>query len=261
MIEISESELLGWVAAWLWPFLRISAFVLAAPIIGTRSVPARVRILFAMGLTVVLSPLVAPGSLPTAPLVSADGLLVAAHQVFIGAGLGLVLRMVFLVLEFAGQIIAQQMGLGFAAMVDPSSGSQVPVISQFYVILASLMFFAFDAHLKLVELLADSFQLLPIGGASFAPAALARVIAWSGELLGFGVLVMLPVVASLLVVNLAFGVMARAAPQLNIFAVGFPVTILFGTVVVVLTLSMLPEQVEMLFTSGFGVAYEMLQER
>ena len=113
----------------------------------------------------------------------------------------------------------------------------------------------------LVELLADSFQLLPVGGASFAPAALAGVIAWSGELLGFGVLVMLPVVASLLVVNLAFGVMARAAPQLNIFAVGFPVMILFGTVVVVLTLGMLPEQTEMLFASGFGAAYDLLRGR
>jgi flagellar biosynthesis protein FliR len=261
VLEITESELLGWLAAWLWPFLRISAFVLAAPIIGTRSVPARVRIVFAMGLTVVLSPLVAGQMLPAAALLSADGLLIAVHQVFIGAGLGLVLRMVFFVLEFAGQIIAQQMGLGFAAMVDPASGAQVPVIAQFYVILATLLFFAFDAHLKLIELLADSFRLMPIAGSGFAPAGFARIVAWSGELLGFGVLVMLPVVASLLVVNLAFGVMARSAPQLNIFAVGFPVMILFGTVMIGLTLGMLPEQVEMLFASGYGAAYDLLQDR
>lgn len=261
MLEITESELLGWLAAWLWPFLRISAFVLAAPVIGTRSVPARVRIVFAMGLTVVLSPLVAGQMLPAAALLSADGLLIAVHQVFIGAGLGLVLRMVFLVLEFAGQIIAQQMGLGFAAMVDPASGAQVPVIAQFYVILATLLFFAFDAHLKLIELLADSFRLMPIAGSGFAPAGLARIVAWSGELLGFGVLVMLPVVASMLVVNLAFGVMARSAPQLNIFAVGFPVMILFGTVMIAVTLGMLPEQVEMLFASGYGAAYDLLQDR
>jgi flagellar biosynthesis protein FliR len=153
------------------------------------------------------------------------------------------------------------MGLGFAAMVDPASGAQVPVISQFYVILATLLFFAFDAHLKLVELLADSFRLMPIAGSGFAPAGLARIVAWSGELLGFGVLVMLPVVASMLVVNLAFGVMARSAPQLNIFAVGFPVMILFGTVMIGLTLGMLPEQVERLFASGYGAAYDLLQDR
>jgi flagellar biosynthetic protein FliR len=261
VIELTESELLGWLAAWLWPFLRISAFVLAAPVIGTRSVPARVRIVFAMGLTVVLAPLAATQTLPVAALLSADGLLIAVHQVFIGAGLGLVLRMVFLVLEFAGQIIAQQMGLGFAAMIDPSSGSQVPVISQFYVILGTLMFFAFDAHLKLIELLADSFELMPIAGTSFTVAGLDRVIAWSGELLGFGVLVMLPVIASLQVVNLAFGVMARSAPQLNILAVGFPVMILFGAVMIVLTLGMLPEQMETLLASAFAAAYELLQGR
>ena len=261
MIELTDRQLLAWLAAWLWPFLRISSFVLAAPVIGTRSVPKRVRMLFAMGLTVVLAPLVAPDTLPATPIGSADGLLVAAHQVVIGAGLGLVLRMVFLVLEFAGQIIAQQMGLGFAAMVDPASGSQVPVISQFYVIIATLMFFAFNAHLKLVELLADSFRLLPIAGGSFAPSALAGVIAWSGELLGIGVVMMLPVVASLLVVNLSFGVMARAAPQLNIFAIGFPVMILFGTLLIVLTFGTLPDQVETLFASGFDVAYRLLQAR
>lgn len=261
MLELTDRELLGWLAAWLWPFLRISAFMLTGPAIGTRSVPARVRLVFALALTVVLAPLVGPAVLPAAELLSAQGLLIAAQQVLIGAGLGLVLRMVFLVLEFAGQIIAQQMGLGFAAMVDPASGSQVPVISQFYVILATLMFFALDAHLKLVELIADSFELLPIGGGGFAPGALSGVIAWSGDLLGIGVVVMLPVVASLLVVNLAFGVMARAAPQLNIFAVGFPVMIVFGVVMMVLTLGGLPTQVEGLFTSGFEAAYRLLQGR
>ncbi len=135
------------------------------------------------------------------------------------------------------------------------------MVSQFYVILGTLMFFAFDAHLKLVELLRDSFELLPVGGEGLSPAALSRVIDWSGELLGFGVVIMLPVVASLLVVNIAFGVMARAAPQLNIFAVGFPIMILFGAVAIVLTLGMLPEQLETLYASAFGVAYEMLGSR
>ena len=261
MLEITDKQLLSWLAAWLWPFLRLGAFVLVAPVIGTRSVPARVRILFALGLTVVMSPLIDPASVPEVPIVSAMGLSIAGLQVLIGLGLGLVLRMVFMVLEFAGQLIAQQMGLGFAAMVDPASGAQVPVIAQFYVILGTLMFFAFDAHLKLVELLAHSFELMPLGGGGFAPGALARVIEWSGELLGFGVIIMLPVVASLLVVNLAFGVMARAAPQLNIFAVGFPIMILFGSLMIVLTLGMLPEQVEGLFSSAYGVAYEMMRIR
>ena len=261
MLEVTDAQLLAWLAAWLWPFLRIGAFVMVAPVVGTRSVPARVRMVFALGLTVVLAPLIEPATLPAIEILSAEGLVVACRQVIAGLAVGLVLRMVFLVLEFAGQMIAQQMGLGFAAMMDPASGSQVPVVSQFYVILGTLMFFAFDAHLKLVELLRDSFELLPVGGEGLSPAALSRVIDWSGELLGFGVVIMLPVVASLLVVNIAFGVMARAAPQLNIFAVGFPIMILFGAVAIVLTLGMLPEQLETLYASAFGVAYEMLGSR
>lgn len=261
MLELTDTQLLAWLAGWLWPFLRIGAFVTVAPVIGTRSVPARIRIVFVLGLTVVLAPLVDPATLPEVEIVSGQGLLVACRQVFAGLAIGLVLRMVFMVLEFAGQLIAQQMGLGFAAMVDPASGSQVPVISQFYVIVGTLIFFAFDAHLKLVELLRDSFELLPVGGPGLGAPAMSRVIAWSGELLGFGVVMMLPVVASLLVVNIVFGVMARAAPQLNIFAVGFPIMILFGGVTILLTLELLPAQLEALYASAFSVAYEMLGSR
>ena len=249
-----------WLAAWAWPFLRVSAFVMTAPVIGTKALPRRIRLVFALALTTVLVPLDA-AAVPAVPLLSGPGIVIGVQQVLVGAALGLILRSVFLVLEFAGQIVAQQMGLGFAAMVDPASGAQVPVIAQFYIVIGTLLFFAFDAHLQLVRLLQDSFQLLPLGAGLPGRASLDYILQWTGHLLGAGILLLLPAIAALLIVNLAFGVIARAAPQFNIFSIGFPVMILFGLIVLLLTVGLLTEHVGALFEDGFGAATQFLQQR
>ena len=254
MIEVTDTQLSAWLAAWIWPFLRISSFVVTAPVLGTQSLPRRVRLMFAVALTTVVAPL-------HANLAPSAGVGLAFEQVMIGAMLGLVLRMVFLALEFAGQVVAQQMGLGFAAMVDPVSGAQVPVVAQLYVILATLMFFAFNAHLKLIELVSDSFTLMPPGAGFPNRAALAFIIDWTGQMLGAGLLMVMPAVASLLIVNLAFGVIARSAPQFNIFAIGFPIMIIFGVVVMLLTASLLGAQLEHLFVDAFAAGYESLRRQ
>ncbi len=259
MIEVTDTQLSALMAVWIWPFLRISVCVMAAPIIGTQSLPRRVRMVFVLALTSIIAPLHA-ASAPAVEVFSAAGLGVAVEQVMIGGMLGLVLRTVFLALEFAGQIVAQQMGLGFAAMVDPVSGAQVPVIAQIYIILASMMFFAFNAHLKLVELISESFSLMPPGQGAPSLDALHFVIGWMGEMLGAGLMLMMPAVAALLIVNLSFGVIARSAPQFNIFSIGFPIMILFGVFVLFLTIGMLSEQIEGLFSSGFTAAYQVLRK-
>lgn len=260
MLSVSEAEIAQLLQHWLWPFLRVGGLLLTAPIIGTRALPGRVRMTFVLAVTAVLAPALPP--MPHAPaLLSAQGLLVAVQQVLIGGALGLTLRVVFVVLEFAGQVIAQQMGLGFAAMVDPQSGAQVPVVSQLYIVLATLLFFAGDCHLTLLRLLADSFTLLPVGPAGIDREGFGAIVAWSGSLLGHAVLVMMPIIVSLLVVNISFGVMARAAPQLNIFAVGFPVMILFGTAMILLLLGTLLPQFEAVLEDGFAAAYGLLGGR
>ena len=233
-MQFSEAQILQLLGAWLWPFVRIGGFVMAAPVIGTRAVPLRIRMILVLALTGVLAPVVAPAA-GVDPL-SADGWLTTAHQLFIGATIGLVLRLAFFVFEFAGQLVAQQMGLGFASLVDPTSGAQVPVLAHFYIILATLLFFVFDAHLVLIELLADSFTLLPIGPQGITAAGADAVVRWSAGLIGDGLLLSLPIVVALLAINFALGVMGRAAPQLNLFAVGFPVMILIGIVLVLVTL-------------------------
>ena len=258
-ISVSEATLTALLAQWLWPFLRIAGFVMAAPVMGTRALPMRVRVILILAITSVLAPVVAPVA-PIEPL-SATGLLTIFQQVVVGATIGMVLRLTFLVFEFAGQFVAQQTGLGFAAMVDPTSGSQVPVLAHLYVILASLIFFVSDAHLVLLKLLGESFILLPIGPIGLSSVGADIIVDWSGTLFATALLLSLPVVIALLAINLAFGVMTRAAPQLNIITIGFPVTILAGIMIVALTLDDLRTTSLALFDGAFVVVRSVLEAR
>ena len=255
-MTISAAHLVSLIEAWLWPFLRVSALLMAAPIIGTRTVPVRIRLVFALALTLVLVP-VLPVPQPIDPF-GARGVAVGAQQILIGVVLGLSVRLIFLAFEIAGQILGQQMGLAFATLVDPQSGVQMPVISQFYVMFATLLFLTMNGHLLLIHALAQSFTTLPVGTASLGPDAMKAVIMWGGQLITQGVMIALPAIAALLIVNLAFGVLARAAPQLNIFAVGFPISILVGVVVVWLTLSGLQTHVQTLMEGAFATADKIL---
>ncbi|MCZ6666033.1 MAG: flagellar biosynthetic protein FliR [Gammaproteobacteria bacterium] len=248
MIAVTEATVLQLLASWMWPFMRIAGFAMTAPVIGTRAVPMRIRLIFALSLTGVLAPVVAPTA-GIDPL-AAEGLLTGTHQIVVGATIGLVMRLLFFVFEFAGQVVAQQMGLGFASLIDPQTGAQVPVLAQFYIILATLLFFVMDAHLALIALLAESFEVLPIGPAGITQAGAGIVIEWSADLIATSLLLGLPILVALLAINFGLGVMARAAPQLNIFAVGFPVMIFFGVILVFLSLDSLPVVARSLFVSA-----------
>lgn len=257
MITINEAEMMRLLGLWTWPFLRIAGMVMTAPVIGTRMVPGRTRIILSLALCGAIVPHIpAP---PQVMLLSAGGLLICVQQLVIGAAIGLVIRIVFVVVELAGQIIAQQMGLGFASLVDPQTGLQVPVLSQFYIILTTLMFFSLDGHLLLISILVDSFQMLPIGFGGIGREGLELALDWSRTLFSGALSIALPIIVALLVINLAFGVMARAAPQLNVFAVGFPIMILFGVFMVFLTLDTLEVHVRSNFDAAFVVARGLLR--
>jgi flagellar biosynthetic protein FliR len=250
-MNVSGADISAWMGAFLWPFFRIGAMVGMAPILGARVVPRRIRLGLALVITLVVVPV-----LPTPPAVDplgADGVMMTANQLVIGLAMGFTLRLVFTAIEIAGQIIGQLMGLGFASMIDPENGVQVPVLSQFYSILAMLLFLALNGHLVLIELVVDSFHTLPVGVHGIAPDGLRSVAAWGSEMFAGAVSLALPAVTALLLVNLAFGVMMRAAPQLNIFAVGFPVTLLLGTLVVLATLPALPGELDSLSAQAFDL--------
>ena len=251
----SADELVGWSQQYYWPFLRLSALFLAAPVFSAGSVPVRARVLLA----VIVTALVAP-SLPVVTnvdMLGPEGILVAGQQVLIGLAMGFIMQMVFAAAVIGGQSLAMGMGLGFAMSVDPQNGVQVPVLSQLYVIFATLLFLGVNGHLLMIEILVNSFALLPVGLSVVRPELALELVLWGSQMF-LGALVMaLPALTALLLINLAFGVITRAAPQLNIFAVGFPVTILAGFVFVFLTLPSAFAVFRNLFDTGLTQAAQM----
>lgn len=241
-------------ATWLWPFLRVAALLTSAPLLGASYVNRRVRLALAFALGLVLTPLV---EAPAVSPLSAGGLLLGVEQVVVGLLMGFAARLMLLVFDLAGQLVSQTMGLGFAAMVDPASGAQVPAVSQLYLILTSLVFVTLDGHLLLVQVLARSFEVLPLG-ASVDPGAFRELAMRTGWVLGAGAVIALPSVTAMLLVNLAFGVMTRTAPQLNLFAVGFPITLIMGFVVILLSLPGVLSQVETTTTEVLSWALELV---
>ena len=233
-MNFTGAELISWIASLLWPFMRIGAMFAAAPLFSARSVPVRIRVLLAFLISLMLVPVIPEP--PAVDLISGEALIISLSQVLIGIAMGFILQMVFAAFVIAGQSIAMAMGLGFASMIDPQNGMQVPVISQIFLIMVTLVFLALNGHLIFIEVLAKSFQDLPIGPFALSSDALWKLVIWGGDMFAGGILIALPAVAALLLVNLAFGVAARAAPQLNIFAVGFPVMIMLGMAFLILTL-------------------------
>lgn len=255
-MNFAAADLTSWLATLLWPFMRISAMFAAAPLFSARSIPVRIRILLAFFIAVLLVPVLPEP--PKIELISAEALLVSVHQVLIGVAMGFILQLVFAAFIIAGQSIAMAMGLGFASIIDPQNGMQVPVVSQAFLIMATLIFLALNGHLILLEVLIKSFHNLPVGMLVPSRDGIWQLVIWGSNMFAGGMLIALPAVAALLLVNLAFGVTTRAAPQLNIFAVGFPVMIMVGLAFIILTLPTLTTHLESLLRQSFELIQHFL---
>jgi flagellar biosynthetic protein FliR len=230
----NEAQLNTWLAAYLWPMVRIGAMLMAMPLFSSRQIPARIRLFFMILITLLVAPTLSPQ--PQADVLSHTGFIILLQQILIGVLMGFIMQMVFGALIFGGQVIAYSMGLGFASMVDPANGVQVPVVAQFYLILATLLFLIFNGHLLAIELIADSFDTMPVALDGVSRNGLLEVVAWGSRLFTGGLLIALPIVGAMLMVNMGMGVVMRAAPQLNIFSVGFPITMLLGFALIWVTL-------------------------
>jgi flagellar biosynthetic protein FliR len=252
MLHLDFSTLTAQLEAYAWVLLRVSGFMMVAPIYGSASVPAQVRIVVTVFLTLMLAPL-APHATWVEPF-SATGILTAAQQILVGFAIGTIVQVVFDALLMAGQMIANTMGLGFSTLVDPSHGQSTVVVGQFFLILGTLLFLSMDAHIALVRVLADSFRFLPPGPEAFSGTQLATIATWGGKIFEAGTIIALPAVVGLLLINLALGVVGRAAPQLNLFAVGFPVSMLLGFAMLMLSLPSLQGGFERLVIEALGFA-------
>ena len=252
-MNFTGAEITAWVGSFLWPLFRVAGVVMAAPVFGARTIPRRIRLVFAVLLTLMIAP-----ALPAVPVVDIFNplsLLIVAQQILIGVVMGFTLQLVMGAVIAGGQAIALQMGLGFSLMVDPQNGVQVPVLSQFYIMLVLLVYLALNGHLVLIQVMVDSFTILPIGH-NLVPESLWQLVNWAGLIFSGAVAIALPAIASLLIINIAFGVMTRAAPQLNIFAIGFPITLSLGFALVLVTLpSVIPHA-----NSMFNEAYHMIKQ-
>ena len=228
MLELSSAQIAGWISNFLLPLFRIAAVLMVMPIIGTQLVPQRVRLYMSLAITVLLVPVLP--DMPQVDALSSRSMLLIAEQVLIGAMLGFSLQLFFHIFVFAGQLVSMQMGLGFASMMDPATGVSVPVLGQFLLMLVSLLFLAMNGHLVVFDVLAESFVTLPVGQSLNIDhfAIVAGRLSW---VIGAALLLALPAVSALLVINIAFGVMTRAAPQLNIFTIGFPLTLVMGLII------------------------------
>jgi flagellar biosynthetic protein FliR len=251
-MDISAAEASAFVASLLWPFMRISAMALAMPITGTRLMPVRIRVAVAFLLSVMVLPLLPP--VPAVDPLSVEGLTISIQQVLIGFAMGFVLQLVMAALTVAGEAIAMAMGLGFASMVDPANGVNVPVLSQFFLILGTLLFLALGGHLMIIQLVLSSFQTLPIGVNGLERDAFWLVVTFSSQIFIGALWIALPALVSILMITLAMGIMTRAAPQLNIFSVGFPVTMLMGFIILMLVMPNLLPRFNQLLLDGMQVS-------
>ena len=250
MLTFTYDELSALLAAFLWPLARVAALIGTAPIVGTASVPRRIKALFAIAVTLALAPLV--DAIPRIDPWSGPGVLVVVQQCLIGAAMGLALRVVFAMVDVAGELTGLQMGLGFATFYDPQHGTQSPVIAQFLGLLASLIFFSINGHLMMLAALAESFHVIPIGAGGTGAAGWLLLAQAGAGIFVSGLMLALPVIAALLITNVALGILSRAAPQLNLFAVGFPAMIMVGWLALTLALPLTAPYLTHAFERSMG---------
>ena len=252
---LTSAEISSWVGSFFWPFIRIGAMLMVMPVIGTQLVPTRIRLILAVLITfVVMHGLPA---MPVVDIISADGVLISAQQFLIGISMGFVLQVVFGALMVGGQLVAMSMGLGFASMTDPLNGVSVPSVGQLYVMASTLVFLSMEGHLAAIQVLAESFSFIPVGLEGLATNALMTLVNWAGIIFVGAALIALPTVASIMLVNLAFGIMMKTAPQFNIFNVLFPVTMTFGFFVMILTMPNVVPTFSDLVSSVFDLYHRM----
>tara|TARA_R110001583_G_scaffold2296_2_gene16920 strand:+ start:1621 stop:2403 length:783 start_codon:yes stop_codon:yes gene_type:complete len=232
-MEFTESVVNQYLADFILPFTRIAALVMMMIGFGARTIPTRIKLFLCVTLTLAVMPAIPPTKIEQ--LLSFTTFLMIGQQTLIGISLGFVTVMVVNTFTLAGQIIAMQSGLGFASLVDPASGMNVPAVGQFFLILSTLLFWTMDGHLAYLQFIVASFDTMPIGNEHFASIKYKEIVLWGGWMFATALSLALAPLTAMLLINFSFGVMTRAAPQLNIFAIGFPITMMAGLLIMWLT--------------------------
>lgn len=239
MITLSEAQLAAWISPIFWPFIRVLAMFTSAPVFSSRVFPVRARI----GLAFLVA-LVCQAGLPEAPVIGfadarAPGVLM--QQVGVGLCIGFAVRLVFAAVELAGEVVGFQMGLNFASFFDPSMGGQSSAVAIFFSRMTSLLFVVMNGHLMVLMAVNRSFQSFPIDQNFLQALGRMQLYKLGTDLFASALWIALPMIGMLMFTNLALGIISRVAPQLNIFAIGFPITLVVGIVGIAFTLPMLDQ--------------------
>ena len=248
MITLTLAEMNTWIAALLWPLTRILGLIAAAPLFGNSSVPVSVKVALGVMLAAIMAPAIP--ALPAADPMSMAGFLILLQELLIGLGMGFAMRVVFAAIEMAGEVSSLTMGLGFASFFDPMTRGRSSAVSQFLALIATMAFLAVNAHLLLLSALAESFISMPVSATPMSSGAPLELARWGGRIFSAGLQLSLPIVAALLITNVALGILTRAAPQLNIFGIGFPVSLGVGLLVISLAMPYLGTPFQNLFYQG-----------
>lgn len=257
MITITAAQLDYWLAMYAYPLSRVLGFVAAMPVFNNVAVPAQIRVLIGLAIGLGLAPVLP--AMPAVPVGSWLGLAIVGQQALIGLMMGFAMGLVFAAIDIAGDLIGLQMGLSFAVFYDPNSTGQTPVLTEFLSLFAALVFLALNGHLVAISALAESFRLLPVSTSFFAASGFLALVKSAAVVFSIGLMLALPVIAALLITNIALGVLSRVAPTLNLFAVGFPVTMAAGFSVLALTLPLMGGAFESIYDRGFALLTEVLR--
>jgi len=253
----SAEFLLDLVANYLWAFSRIAAMLMVMVMVGSNTLPTRIRLFYALAITLFALPVIPPT--PTGiELFSFNSFIVVLQQVLIGVAIGTISTFVVQTFVIAGQIIAMQTSLGFASMADPMSGQTSPVVGQFYVLLVTLLFMGVDGHLLMIEMIIRSFETLPISERGLLAVDYYKLAEWFTTMFSAALSFSLASIVAMLLVNLSFGIMTKAAPQLNIFSLGFSISMVFGLFVLWVTLINVPLHFENQWIKGVSSMCEIL---
>ena len=248
MITLTTGEMNAWIAGLLWPLTRILGLITAAPLFGNSSFPVSAKVALGVMLALIMAPLIP--AVPAADPMSLAGFLILLQEMLIGLAMGFAMRIVFAAIEMAGEISSLTMGLGFASFFDPLTKGRSSAISQFLALIATMAFLAVNAHLVLLSALAESFITMPISATPMSTGAPYELVRWGGHIFHAGLQLSLPIVAALLITQVALGILTRAAPQLNIFGIGFPITLGVGLLVLSMVIPYMGEPVQALFNQG-----------
>ncbi len=254
---IDAEQILSMMALYILPFARLSGFLMTVSVISSRNIPARFRMLLALSITFIVVPVIP--AYESVSLFTLQSFLLVIEQTLIGIVLGFVSRLMLETFVIGAQVVAMQSGLGFASLVDPANGNSVPALGQFFLMLTTLLFLSVDGHLVMIRLVVESFTSFPIGSSQSISEMFIQLVMWAKWIFAAALIMALVSIASLLIVNISFGVMTRAAPQINVFAVGFPLTMVAGLILVWLTLAFFLPHFEKQLTRASSLICDMVQ--